>query len=100
MVNVGLLVVLEAKPGKEEAVERFLEGGLSLVNDEPGTVAWFAVRLGAGRYGIFDVFPDETSREAHLSGEVAVALMAQAPDLFSQPPAIEKVDLLAAKLPG
>lgn len=99
MVNVALLVRLEAKPGKEAEVESFLKGGLAIVQEEPATTAWFAIRLGPSTFGIFDAFPDEAGRQAHLTGRVAAALMAQAPDLLSQPPSIEKVDVLAAKLP-
>ncbi|MGC2426568.1 MAG: hypothetical protein WA421_06005 [Nitrososphaeraceae archaeon] len=99
MVNVALLVRLEAKPGKEAEVESFLRGGLSLVQDEPATIAWFAVRLGPSTFGIFDAFPDESGRQAHLSGRIAAALMEKASDLFVQPPTIDKVDVLAAKLP-
>lgn len=99
MVNVALLVRLEAKPGKEAEVETFLRGGLAIVQAEPATTAWFAIRMGPSTFGIFDAFPDDAGRQAHLSGRVAAALMAQAPQLFAQPPAIEKVDVLAAKLP-
>lgn len=98
MVKVGLFVRLEAKPGKEAEVESFLRGGLAIVQEEPATVAWFAVRLGSSTFGIFDVFPDDAGRQAHLSGRVAAALMAKAPDLLSHPPSIEKIDVLAAKL--
>jgi quinol monooxygenase YgiN len=100
MVTVALLVRLEAKPGKEVEVENFLRGGLAVVQDEPATVAWFGIRLGPTTFGIFDAFPDEGGRQAHLTGRVAAALMAQAPDLFASPPVIEKVEVLAAKLPG
>ena len=100
MVNVALLVRLEAKPGKEAEVEKFLRGGLPLVMEEPATVAWFGIRLGPSTFGIFDAFPDEAGRQAHLSGKVAAALMARASELFASPPAIEKVDVLAAKLPA
>lgn len=99
MVTVALWVRLEAKPGKETEVEEFLNGGLALVEEEPDTTAWFALRLGPSTFGIFDAFPDESGRQAHLSGRVAAALMAKASDLLAQPPAIEKVDVLAAKLP-
>src|SRR5262249_22587575 len=99
MVSVGLLVRLEARPGKEDEVEHFLRGGRALVQEEPSTVAWFAVRLGPLAFGIFDAFPDETGRQAHLSGRVAAALMEKASELLSAPPSIEKVDVLAAKLP-
>jgi quinol monooxygenase YgiN len=98
MVTVALLVVMEAKPGKEEEVANFLRGGLEIVEEEPATTAWFALRMGKSLVGIFDAFPGEAGREAHLSGRVAAALMAKAPDLFAQPPAIEKVDILATKL--
>ena len=100
MVSVGLWVPLEAKPGKEQEVADFLEDGRALVDQEPETTAWFAVRLGPSSFAIFDVFPDDSGRQAHLSGKVAEALMAQAEDLFATPPEIKQVDVIAAKLPG
>ena len=99
MVTRALYVRLEAKPGKEEEVETFLKGGLRLVDEEQGTIAWFGIRLGPSVFGIFDAFPDEKGRQAHLSGKVAAALMARAPELFAKAPVIENVDVLAAKLP-
>jgi quinol monooxygenase YgiN len=98
MVKVALFVRLEAKPGKEQDVADFLRGGLAIVQEEPATVAWFALQMGPSTFGIFDAFPDEAGRQAHLSGKVAAALMAKAPDLLAEPPSIEKVDLLAVKL--
>jgi quinol monooxygenase YgiN len=100
MVKVALFVRLEAKPGKEAEVASFLRGGLAIVEDEPATTVWFALQLGPSTFGIFDAFPDEAGRQAHLSGRVAAALMAQASQLLSVPPSIEKVDVLAAKLRG
>lgn len=97
MVKYALLVRLEAKPGKEAEVENFLKGGLALVEEEPGTKTWYALKLSPGTYGIFDTFDDESGRQAHLSGKVAEALMAKAADLFSVTPVIEKVDLIAVK---
>lgn len=99
MLKTALFVRLEAKPGKEQDVEAFLKSGLPVVQEEPETVAWFGLRLGPSTFGIFDAFPGEEGRNAHLSGKVAAALMAQAEDLFSEPPSIEKVDVLASKLP-
>ena len=100
MVKVALFVRLEAKSGKEKEVEAFLLGGLPIVQQEPATTAWFAIRLGPSIYGIFDAFPNDAGRQAHLSGQVAAALMAKAGELLATPPSIEKVDVLAAKLPG
>lgn len=100
MVKLALYVRLEAKPGKEKDVEAFLLSGLPLVQEEPATTAWFGLKLGPSTYGIFDAFPDEVGREAHLNGKVAAALMAKAGELFATPPTIQKVDVLAAKLPG
>jgi quinol monooxygenase YgiN len=99
MVKVALLVRLEAKPGKEAEVESFLRGGLPIVEGEPATIAWFGIRLGPSTFGIFDAFPDEDGRQAHLTGQVAAALMEKAAELLAEPPTIEKVDVLAAKLP-
>ena len=100
MVNKGLFVRLEAKHGKEAEVEAFLRSGLSIVQEEPATVAWFAIRLGPSTFGIFDAFPDEAGRQAHLAGRVATALKAKAADLLAVPPMIESVDVLASKLPA
>jgi quinol monooxygenase YgiN len=100
MVTVALLVRFEAKRGKEAEVESFLRGGLATVLEEPETTAWFAIRMGPFSFAIFDAFPSEAGRQAHLAGRVAAALMAKASELLVEPPIIEKVDVLAAKLPG
>ena len=100
MVKVALFVRLEAKPGKEAELESFLKSGLPIVQEEPATTAWFGIRLGLSTFGIFDAFPDEEGRQAHLSGRVAAALMARAPELLAKPPVIENVDVLAYKLPA
>ena len=97
MVKVGLLVRLDAKPGKEAEVEQFLRSGLAIVQEEPATVDWFAIRIAPSTFGIFDTFPDEAGRQAHLAGRLAAALMAKASDLLAKPPSIEKLDVLAAK---
>ena len=95
-----MLVRLEAKPGKEADVQNFLEGGLPLAQNEPDTTAWFAIRMGPSTFGIFDAFPDDSGRQAHLNGPIAEALVAQADELLSSPPDIQSVDVLASKLPG
>lgn len=100
MMKLALWVRLEARPGKEEEVRRFLLDGLPLVEQEPATAAWFALRLGPSTFGIFDAFSNEEGRQAHLDGKVAAALMARAPELLASPPSIEKIEVLAAKLPG
>lgn len=100
MVTAGLLVRVEAKPGKEADVEEFLRGGLSIVEEEPATTAWFAIRFGPSSFGIFDVFPDDTGRQTHLSGRLAQALMQRADELFTRAPTLEPVDVLANKLPS
>lgn len=100
MVTVALLVRLEAKPGKEEAVAEFLRGALPVVQHEPATTAWFAIRMGPTTFGVFDAFPDEAGRQAHLAGRVAAALKEKGAELFAQAPDIQKIDVVAAKLPG
>jgi quinol monooxygenase YgiN len=100
MVKVALLVRLQAKPGKETAVTSFLENALRMANQEATTPVWFAMRLGPSTFGIFDAFADETGRTAHLYGPIAAALMDNAAGLLAEPPQIEYIDVLAAKLPG
>ena len=99
MVNVGLFVRLQAKPGKEGDLESFVRSGLPMVQKEPATTAWFGVRLNPSTFGIFDAFPDDAGRQAHLTGELAKALGAKAGDMLAQPPSIENLDVLVAKLP-
>jgi quinol monooxygenase YgiN len=98
MVRVALFVRLKAKPGKEADVARFLESGLALANQEATTPIWFALRLGPVTFGIFDAFADDAGRKAHLAGPIAAALMAKASELLAEPPQIEQVDVLGAKI--
>lgn len=97
MAKFALLAQLNAKPGKENEVEQFLKDGLSVAQNEPETKTWYAIRFDDSTFGIFDTFPDESGREAHLNGELAKALMAKADELLSEPPEIKKIDILAAK---
>jgi quinol monooxygenase YgiN len=100
MPTVALFARLEAKPGKEEALRGFLEQGLELANREKTTPVWFALKIGPSSFAIFDAFADEAGRHAHLNGPIAKALMANAADLLAAPPAIERLDVLGAKLPA
>jgi len=99
MTKLALFVRLHAQPGKEAALADFLAGALPLANAESGTTAWFALKFGPSTYGVFDAFEDEAGRQAHLSGPIAAALMANAAELLSADPVIEQVELLATKLP-
>ena len=99
MVNLGLFVRIEARPGKEEEVTQLLRSALPLVRDENATAVWLALQFGPTSFAIFDAFPDEEGREAHLKGKVPAALMARAEELLVSPPSIEKLDVLASKLP-
>jgi quinol monooxygenase YgiN len=97
MATKAIWVMLKAKPGKEADVEAFLKQGATMSNDEAGTVTWYGVKMGPGIYGVFDTFNDEAGRDAHLNGEIAKALMANASELFSNELRIEKMDILAEK---
>lgn len=99
MVNVGLLVLLEARAGKEEEVAEFLTSAQPLAESEEQTVVWYAVRSGPSSFAIFDAFADDEGRTAHLSGPIAAALMGRADELLASPPDIRQVDVLAAKTP-
>ncbi|MEO5783125.1 MAG: antibiotic biosynthesis monooxygenase [Ginsengibacter sp.] len=97
MVKYAIVARVEAKPGKEEAVEQFLKSALPLAQDEKDTISWYALKIGPSTFGIFDTFNDEAGREAHLNGKIAAALMQHAAELLASPPVIEKVELLAVK---
>ena len=97
MVSVGILARLVAKPGKEEEVAAFLKSAQPLAVAEPATVVWFALRISQREFGIFDAFPGEDGRKAHLTGPIAAALLAKASELLSEPPKLEQVDVLASK---
>jgi len=99
MDTLSIMVQLEAKPGKEDEVEKFLKSALPLVQAETGTTTWYALKMGPSKFGIFDTFADEKGRKAHLGGEVAKALFAKAEELFAKPPAIDQPEILAVKAP-
>jgi quinol monooxygenase YgiN len=96
MVRVSIWAQLEAKPGKEKEVEAFLKSAQALAEKEPGTLSWYAIKMGPGKYGIFDTFADENGRNAHLNGEIAKALFAKANELLASPPKIDKPEILAS----
>lgn len=100
MDKLALLALLEARPGKEKELEEFLKSAQPLAERETGTTTWYAVKLGPARFGIFDSFIDDASRNAHLSGEIAKALFARADELLAKPPQIEKLEILALKAPN
>ena len=99
MTQHALYVQLEAKPGKEQEVATFLSGARNMVTDEPDTTAWFAIRMGPRTFGIFDAFANERGRDAHLQGRLATQIRAKASDLFVKTPEIQRVEVLADKLP-
>jgi quinol monooxygenase YgiN len=98
-VHIGLLIRLEAKPGREADLAAFLESGASLVMEEAQTKIWYALKIGPSTYGIFDAFADAAGEQAHLDGRLAAQLGAKAAELLASPPKIEKVEVLAAKMP-
>ena len=97
MIRNALIVRLEAKPGKEQAVADFLTAGLEMTNREATTPVWFALRFSPTTFGVFDAFATEDDRQAHLVGDMANALMASADEMLASPPAIESIDVLAMK---
>jgi quinol monooxygenase YgiN len=97
MAKQALWVMLKAKPGKEADVEAFLKQGASMANDEPQTVTWYGLKVAPGMYGVFDTFDDEGGRDAHMNGEIAKALMANASELFSNEIKIERMEILGKK---
>jgi len=97
MVKLAFFARFEAKPGKEDAVAKFLEKALELVKKEPTTINWYALRLSPNTFGVFDTFNNEDGRQRHLTGPVGQALMAAAPELFTSPPSIDPVEVLELK---
>jgi quinol monooxygenase YgiN len=97
-VTVGLFARLEALPGKEADVWSFLTQAQPLAEEEPDTLAWFAVQFSPNEFGIFDVFPDDDARQDHLGGPIAAELVERAPELFARKPVIENLDVIAWKI--
>jgi len=97
MAKYAIYVSLKAKPGKEKDVEAFLKQGAEMARKESFTVSWFGLKEGEGHYSVFDTFNDEAGRDAHLNGEIAKALRANAEVLFAEAPKIHKIDILADK---
>jgi quinol monooxygenase YgiN len=96
-VKLGLLALLEAKPDKGAELGAFLEAGQVLAVAEPGTVTWYAFKISETEYGIFDSFETEDARQAHLNGEIPIALGQVAPELLAKDPDIRAVDVIAVK---
>src|SRR4029077_21034746 len=97
MGKLAIWAQLEAKSGKDKELEEFLKSAQPLAERESETVTWYSIKMGPGKYGIFDTFADENGRNAHLNGEIAKALFAKAQDLLAQAPKIDKPEILASK---
>src|SRR5260370_42120766 len=95
MEAMGLVVMLEARAGKEADAEAFLKSAQSLAQDEKTTLKWYAIKLGPGQFGIFDTFANEAARNTHLIGEIAKALTARANELFAIHPQVQKIEIVA-----
>jgi quinol monooxygenase YgiN len=93
----AILALVEAKPGKEKELEAFLKSAQPLAVSEPATTNWYAVKLGPAKFGIFDTFPDDAGRQAHLTGPIAKALFAKADELLAKPPQVEMLEIIASK---
>ena len=95
--KLGLLALLEAKPDKGDELGAFLEAGRALAVQEAGTLTWYAFKISDTTYGIFDSFETEDARQAHLDGEIPIALGQVAADLLAKDPDIRTVDVVAVK---
>jgi quinol monooxygenase YgiN len=98
--SLAFVAKLVAKSGLEQEVADFLAGAVGLANEEAGTIVWFALRTDPSTFWIVDAFPDEDARQAHITGPIAKALMANADRLLAAPPEILPADVLAAKVPA
>jgi quinol monooxygenase YgiN len=96
-VKLGVLALLEAKPGRGNDLAAFLQAGRDLAAAEDGTINWYAFKVSDTTYGIFDTFETEDARQAHLNGEIPTALGQVADDLLAAPPDIRTIEVIAAK---
>src|SRR5918992_1937714 len=96
-VKLGVLALLEAKPGRGNDLAAFLQAGRDLAAAEDGTITWYAFKASDTTYGIFDTFETEEARQAHLNGEIPTALGQVADDLLAGPPDIPTVEVIAVK---
>lgn len=96
VVTRGFLIRYEVKPGNEAGVvEHSVKEGLPAIQEEPDTIAWFAIRLGPFTFGVFDAFPDEEGRQAHWNARAA---QLQNPAFVENSLVVEKVDVFEARL--
>jgi quinol monooxygenase YgiN len=96
-VRLGILALLEARPGKGDDLAAFLLAGRALAVAEEGTVTWYAFKISDTSYGIFDTFETDDARAAHLGGQIPQALGQVAPGLLASDPDIRAVEIIAVK---
>ncbi len=99
MVQVGVQIRFEAKPGKADEVEAMLKRALTQVLQDEPTVVWLALRIGPASFVVVDAFNDDADRQAHLAAYLA-PLHRAATELFVGPPSVEYTNVVGAKLPG
>lgn len=100
MLTVGTLTRVEIQLGNEKIVEHALQEAFSLVQQEPYTPTWVAVRQGPFTISVFDAFPDETDRQTHLADGRHRERLARVNSLLTQPRTTEMHQVLGVKLPA
>ena len=77
-------IKLEAAPGKGPELAALLTAACPIVADtEPKTLFWAALQIKENNFAIFDIFADNSGREAHFAGQVAGLLNEKASELVS-----------------
>ena len=67
------------------------------VRGEKATMPWFSLRRNKRTFEIFESFPNESGRRAHLAGDGARALLARSRELLARPARITLLDVVDMK---
>ena len=94
-LKFGLLVLVEAQPGKGPDVWDFLAAARDIAADEPETKTWYAFKIDETHFGLFDTFETEEGRQAHLSGAIPAAVAENGPHMLVSDTDIRLIDLIA-----
>ncbi|WP_419909725.1 hypothetical protein [Hoeflea sp.] len=78
-------IKLEAAPGQSDNLRALLAAAGPIVTEtEPKTLFWVALQIDETNFAIFDIFADNSGREAHFAGQVAGLLNEKASELVAR----------------
>ncbi|MFJ9445724.1 putative quinol monooxygenase [Kitasatospora sp. NPDC101235] len=91
-----VVAILQARPGREEALAEALREVAERTRAEPGALGYTVGRQEGGRFLVAERYADRRAREAHFASSHVTGLLARFPELLAGEPQVEFSEVVTA----